>query len=85
VRVLLAQSTEMTVKKILMCLMACGALLANPIGDAEAAAKKKTMSKEQRALLTKQAREACRKKFGGGVTLQNIEFYNGKIKRIWCF
>jgi hypothetical protein len=76
---------ETTVKKIFICLLAATTFAALPLGDSIAATKKSQVTKEQRSKLTEMAREGCRKKFGGGVTLRDIEFYNGKIKKIWCY
>ncbi len=72
-------------KKFLICVLAVATIAGQPVGSALAATKKTELSTAQRHKLTELARAACRKKFGGGVTLRDIEFYHGKIKKIWCY
>jgi hypothetical protein len=73
------------VKKFLICFLAIGVFAAVPVDMADAASKTKKMSKAERSKLTAMAIKACRKKFGPGVMLRDIEFYNGKVKRVWCY
>jgi len=57
------------------------------LGDAGAAAKKKgkrwvDFTPEERALLMKEARKGCRKKFGATVTRVQIDYFH---ERIICY
>jgi hypothetical protein len=73
------------VKRVFVCMLVVGTIAGQLAGVATAATKKTELSTAQRHKLTELARAACRKKFGGGVTLRDIEFFHGKIKKIWCY